>query len=67
MSAPFSKRVNVLLTAKQAVTLRERACDEGRTLPNLIRRMLDQALAARARGCSVVAKSARSLAKRGEG
>lgn len=37
----FVMRVNILLTQEQFVKLQEWARDEGRPLPNLIRRLID--------------------------
>ncbi len=43
----FVMRVNVLLTQEQYVKLQEWARNDGRTLPNLIRRLFDLAIAGR--------------------
>ena len=43
----FVMRVNILLTQEQYVKLQERARDEGRPLPNLIRRLIDLGIAQR--------------------
>jgi len=40
----FTMRVNILLTQEQFVKLQARARDEGRPLPNLLRRLIDLAL-----------------------
>jgi hypothetical protein len=41
-------RLNILLTQEQFVKLREWARDEGRPLPNLVRRLIDLGLSQRA-------------------
>ena len=43
----FVMRVNILLTQEQFVKLQEWARDEGRPLPNLIRRLIDLWIAQR--------------------
>lgn len=45
----FTMRVNILLTPEQVVKLQEWARAEGRPLPNLIRRLIDVAVAERER------------------
>jgi len=40
----FVRRVNLLLTPTQMAGLLTRAAVEGRTVPNLVRRILDQAI-----------------------
>jgi hypothetical protein len=43
----FVMRVNILLTQEQFVKLQEWARDEGRPLPNLIRRLIDLGISRR--------------------
>jgi len=43
----FVMRVNILLTQEQFVKLQEWARDEGRPLPNLIRRLIDLGISQR--------------------
>ena len=45
--AQFECRVNILLTQEQFVKLQAWARDEGRPLPNLIRRLIDLGIAQR--------------------
>jgi hypothetical protein len=43
----YVMRVNILLTQEQFVKLQDWARDEGRPLPNLIRRLIDVGIAQR--------------------
>ena len=45
--AQYECRVNILLTREQLMTLQAWARDEGRPLPNLIRRLIDLSIAQR--------------------
>jgi hypothetical protein len=47
VASPFVMRVNILLTEVQHATLQDWARDEGRPMPNLIRRLIDQSIASR--------------------
>jgi len=46
----YTARINLMITAKQYRWLRDVASEEGRDVPNLLRRLIDLALAQKERG-----------------
>jgi hypothetical protein len=47
MARQYTRRVNLVLTRGQGTALRAWAAQEGRTVPNLVRRLLELQLATR--------------------